>query len=117
MFDTGPATKLWSYKVQNKFFIFKFTVVNSTGEKEQYIIDFVYSDRWKREIMIRQLVRLFPDAKKFTLFDGFSEMEWDNTPKDIEEMIKKIELVEPKDQDDISSTPTQESSKSKKEIK
>ena len=40
--------------------------------------------------MILQLARLYPDAKTFKIFDGVTEISWDNTEEDIKQIIDKL---------------------------
>lgn len=62
----------------NVLFMFKLTVVFSDGTTQDHLIDFIYSDRWNRKVLLTQIEMLYPNAVKFVLFDGKTDIEWFN---------------------------------------
>ena len=69
-----------------KLFMFRLWI----DDKESDLITFFHSHSWDRGVLIHQIARLYPNAKRFKLFDGQLDIDWKNTPEDCNRIVNQL---------------------------
>lgn len=79
----------------NKLYAFRLKGYNEHDEKiVDTLVDFMYSELWNREVVIRQISRLYPDCYRLELCDGASSHGWTNTEVGIQYICDKLNNIQ-----------------------